>query len=72
MLRFHFADLILYLFFPLIYLLRIKLSFRDNYKFSEMIGQKPLIATLVPNLIGHPYIALERQCISGQTLSKMV
>ena len=37
-----------------------------------MIGQKPLIATLVPNLIGHPYIALERQCISGWTLSKMV
>ena len=72
MLRFHFVDLILYLFFPLIYLLRIKLSFRDDYKFSEMIGQKPLIATLVPNLIGHPYIALERQCISGQTLSKMV
>ena len=45
---------------------------RDDYKFSEMIGQKPLIATLVPNLIGHPYIALERQCISGQTFSKMV
>ena len=45
---------------------------RDDYKFSEMIGQKPLIATLVPNLIGHPYIALERQCISGRTLSKMV
>ena len=31
---------------------------RDDYKFSEMIGQKPLIATLVPNLIRHPYIAL--------------
>ena len=45
---------------------------RDDYKFSEMIAQKPLIATLVPNLIRHPYIALERQCISGQTLSKMV
>ena len=30
--------------------------YRDDYKFSEMIGQKPLIATLVPNLIGHPYI----------------
>ena len=37
-----------------------------------MIGQKPSIATLVPNLIGHLYIALERQCISGWTLSKMV
>ena len=45
---------------------------RDDYKFSEMIGQKPLIATLVPNLIGHPYVASERQCISGRTLSKMV
>ena len=33
---------------------------RDDYKFSEMIGQNPLIATLAPNLIGHPYIALER------------
>ena len=33
-----------------------------------MIGQKPLIATLAPNLIGHPYIALERQCLSGRTL----
>ena len=43
-----------------------------DYKFSEMIGQKPLIATLIPNLIGHPYIALERLSISGQTLSKMV
>ena len=37
-----------------------------------MIGQKPLIATLVPNLIIHPYIALDRQYISGQTLGKMV
>ena len=45
---------------------------RDDYKFSEMIGQKPLTATLVPNLIRHPYIVLERQCISGRTLSKMV
>ena len=45
---------------------------RDDYKFSEMIGKKPLIATLVPCLIRHPYIALERQCISGRTLSKMV
>ena len=35
-------------------------SGRDDYKFSEMIGQKPLIATLAPNLIGHPYIALEK------------
>ena len=33
---------------------------RDDYKFSEMIGQKPLIVTSVPNLIGHPYITLER------------
>ena len=45
---------------------------RDDYKFSEMIGQKPLIATLVPYLIRHPYIALEKQCISGRTSSKMV
>ena len=44
---------------------------RDDYKFSEMIRQKPMIATLVPNLIGHPYIALERQCLSGRALSKM-
>ena len=34
--------------------------YRDDYKISEMIGQMPLIATLVPNLIGHTYIALER------------
>ena len=34
----------------------------DDYKFSEVIRQKPLIATLAPNLIRHPYIALERQC----------
>ena len=43
--------------------------YRDDYKFSEMIRPKALIATLVPNLIGHPYVALERQYISGQTLS---
>ena len=54
-----------------LYSLFIYTKFRDDYKFSEMIGQKPLIATLVPNLIGHPYIALERQSISGRTLSKM-
>ena len=36
------------------------MHFKDDYKFSEMIGQKPLIATLAPNLIGYPYIALER------------
>ena len=47
-------------------------TYKDDYKFSEMIGQKPLIVTLVPNLIGHPYIALDRQCISGRTLNKMV
>ena len=29
-------------------------------KFLEMIGQKPSIAILSLNLIGHPYIALER------------
>ena len=50
----------------------MKTILRGDYKFSEMIGQEPAIATLVPNLIGHPYIALERQCISGRTLSKMV
>ena len=33
---------------------------RDDYKFSEMIGQKPMMATLAPNLIRHPYITLER------------
>ena len=33
---------------------------RDDYEFSEMIGQKPLIPILAPNLIGHPYIASER------------
>ena len=33
---------------------------RDDYKFSEMIGQKPLTAIRSFNLIGHPYIALER------------
>ena len=33
---------------------------RDDHKFSEMIGQKPLIVILSLNLIGHPYIALER------------
>ena len=34
--------------------------FRDDYKFSEMIRQKPLIAIWSLNLIGHPYIVLER------------
>ena len=33
---------------------------RDDYKFSEMIGQKPSVAILSLNLIGHPYIVLER------------
>ena len=33
---------------------------RDDYKFSKMIGQKPLIVILSLNLIGHPYIALEK------------
>ena len=33
---------------------------RDDYKFSEMIGQKLLIAILAPYLIRHSYIALER------------
>ena len=32
----------------------------DDNKFSEMISQKPAIAILSLNLIGHPYIALER------------
>ena len=36
------------------------LGSRDDYKFSEMIGQKPSITTLSLNLIGHPYIALKR------------
>ena len=32
----------------------------DDYKFLEMIEQKPLIAISSLSLIGHPYIALER------------
>ena len=43
---------------------------RDDYKFIEMIGQKPLLGILSCNLIGHPYITLERQCISGRTYSQ--
>ena len=51
---------------------RLIVVHRDDYIFSKMIRQKPLVFTLVPNLLGHPCIALERQCISGRTLSKMV
>ena len=43
---------------------------RDDYKFVEMIGQKPLLGIRSCNLIGHPYIALERQCVSGRTFSQ--
>ena len=43
---------------------------RDDYKFVEMIRQKPLLGILSCNLIGHPYITLERQCISGRTYSQ--
>ena len=43
---------------------------RDDYKFVEMIGQKSLLGILSYNLIGHPYITLERQCISGRTYSQ--
>ena len=32
---------------------------RDDYKFSEMIGQKPSMTIWSLDLIGHPYIALE-------------
>ena len=35
---------------------------RDDYKFVEMIGQKQLSTIMSCNLIGHPYITLERQC----------
>ena len=43
---------------------------RDDYKFVEMIGQKPLLGILSCNLIRHPYITLERQRISGRTYSQ--
>ena len=33
---------------------------RKDYKFAEMIGQKPLIAMLSLNLVKYPCIALER------------
>ena len=35
-------------------------TYRCDYKFSKMIGQKALIVILSLNLIGHPYIALEK------------
>ena len=38
---------------------------RDDSNFVEMIGQKPLSAILLCNLIGQPYIALERECVNG-------
>ena len=33
---------------------------RGDYKVVEMIGQKSSIAINLLNLVGHPYIALER------------
>ena len=33
---------------------------RDDYKFAEMISQKPSVAILSLDLVRHPYIALER------------
>ena len=33
---------------------------RGDYKVAEMIGQKSLIAIMSLNLVGYPYIALER------------
>ena len=33
---------------------------REDYNFAEVINQKPSIAILSLNLVGHPYIALER------------
>ena len=44
---------------------------RDDHNFLEMIGQKPSIAILSLDLIGHPYIALEKLSISGRTFSKI-
>ena len=35
-----------------------------------MIRQKPLLAIMSCNLIGHPHITLKRQCISGRTFSQ--
>ena len=37
---------------------------------TKMIGQKPSIAILSLNLVEHPYIALEKQCISDRTFSQ--
>ena len=45
-------------------------NLRDDYKFVEMIGQKPLLAIMSCNLIRHPYIALERLSISGWIFSQ--
>ena len=33
---------------------------RGDYEVAEMIGQKSSIAINLLNLVGHPYIALER------------
>ena len=44
--------------------------YRDDYKFVQMIGQKPLLVIMSCNLIGHPYITLKRRCISGRTFSQ--
>ena len=38
----------------IITILARKLALRDDYKFMEMIGQKPLLAIMLCNLIGHP------------------
>ena len=35
-----------------------------------MIRQKPLLGIRSCNLIRHPYIALETQCVSGRTFSQ--
>ena len=45
--------------------IRLGHSSDDYYNFSEIIGQKPSIAIWSLNLIGLPYIALERQTING-------
>ena len=40
--------------------IKIKAATRGDYQVAEMIGQKSSIAIYLLNLVGHPYIALER------------
>ena len=43
-------------------------AIRDDYKLTEIVRQKSLLAILLLNLTGHQYMALEI-CVRGQTIS---